>query len=89
MRIRERKKIGSGMEKIQIRDKHPGSATLITKRHEDGYRTDRLSISYLRGTVAGLSSLVRICKSCKEPRTPSISRLETRNRFLGIDSWAP
>jgi hypothetical protein len=31
MRIRDPgcKKLGSGMEKIRIRDKHPGSATLV------------------------------------------------------------
>jgi hypothetical protein len=29
MRIRDRKKFGSGMEKIRIRDKHPGSSTLL------------------------------------------------------------
>jgi hypothetical protein len=30
MRIREGKKFGSGMENIRIRDKHPGSATLVS-----------------------------------------------------------
>jgi hypothetical protein len=50
IRIREGNKFGSGMEKIQIRDKHPGSATMLTKRNEDDYRTDRLCFSYLRGS---------------------------------------
>ena len=29
---------GSGMEKIQIRDKHPGSATLITTKKQNTER---------------------------------------------------
>jgi hypothetical protein len=38
MRIRDPggKKIGSGMEKIRIRDKHPGSAKLLHIHLEDG-----------------------------------------------------
>jgi hypothetical protein len=63
MRIRDPgwRQFGSGMEKIRIRDKHPGSATLVTDGL--GPNSERDSIlrhgSYLRNNGAWERSINR------------------------------
>ncbi len=49
MRIRDGKKIGSGMGKSRIRDEHPGSATLVESY---SYR----DVSYLKMYIAPLET---------------------------------